>query len=315
MKENKTELQQLIAGELLAQAPADKLIVAAGVFEDEKEVHCSQQTVDTRDLGANHEEADTRIVLHCIHSQSDFVLIAARDTDIIVILCAHQHRFSNKSVYVTMGNKQYLNIGTLATKLGPQICDSLLLFHSLTGCDTVSFFYGIGKPTAMKTLQENPDMLQGISHLPQLNDEMLTKMEHFVCKLYGSKTFHKTDRLRETMLLSSSKPELMPPTSDSLKFHMQRAFYQSKIWQCANITLPNIPTPTSPGAGWSAKEGKLQPLLMTKDPIPKAIREIIACQSCSTGCNSMRCKCVKERLHCTRLCHKKLPPGVCVNCA
>ena len=77
-------------------------------------------------------------MLHCVHSQSDFVLIAARDTDIIVILCAHQHRFSNKSVYVTMGNNLYLNIGMLATKLGPQICDSLPLCHSLTGCDTVS---------------------------------------------------------------------------------------------------------------------------------------------------------------------------------
>ncbi len=240
---------------MLAQAPTHKVIVAAGVFEDEK------------------------------------------------------------AVYVTMGNKSYLDIGTLAAKLGHQICESLLLFHALTGCDTVSFLYGIGKRTAMKILLENPDMLQGILDLPQLTDEALTKMEHFVCKLYGSKTLHNTNSVRETMLLSCSKPELMPPTSDALKYHMQRAFYQSKIWHCANITLLNIPDPMTPGAGWSAKEARLQPLLMTKDPIPKAIREMIACQACTTGCNSMRCKCFKERLHCTRLCHKNLPPGVCVNCA
>lgn len=201
------------------------------------------------------------------------------------------------------------------TKLGPQICDSLPLFHSLTGCDTVSYLFGIGKPSAIKTLQENPQMLQGISQMPQLNEESLMRMEHFICKLYGSTTFHTTDKLRENVLLSSPKPEHMPPTSNALKCHMQRAFYQSKIWQCANETLPNIPNPSSPGAGWTEKEGKLQPILMTSDPIPKVIREIIACQSCSTGCKNMRCKCFKGDLHCTRLCHKKLPLGVCVNLA
>jgi hypothetical protein len=51
MKENKTEL--------LTQALTDKLIVAAGVFEDEMAVHCSQQAINTRDLCTNHEEVDT----------------------------------------------------------------------------------------------------------------------------------------------------------------------------------------------------------------------------------------------------------------
>ena len=313
VKENKTELQRFLGEELLAQAPADKLVVAAGVFEDEREIRCSQQAVETQTLCANHEEADTRIVLHCVHSVSDFFVIAARDTDIIVILCAHQHLFPNKSVYVTMGNKQYLNAGALATKLGPDICNSLLVFHSLTGCDTVSFLYGIGKPIAIKTLLENPGLLQGISSLQQLSDEALANMELFVCKLYGNKSLHTTDGLRETMLLSSSKPELMPPTSNALRFHMQRAFYQARIWQCANIALPEIPIPTSPGAGWSEDDGKLQPILMTKDPIPKAIRVIIACLSCSTGCNTARCKCFKAELFCTRLCHRNLEHGVCLN--
>ena len=127
-------------------------------------------------------------MLHCVHSWSDFFLITACVTDIIdIIICAHQHRFSNKLVYVTMGNRQYLNIGTLAIKLGPKY---------VTEWDIVSFLFDIEKLTAMKTLQENPDMLQGISLLPQLNDEKLTKMEPFVCKLYGSKTLHKTDRVR-----------------------------------------------------------------------------------------------------------------------
>ena len=35
---------------------------------------------------------------------------------------------------MTMKNKQYLNIGALAAKLGPQMCDSLIILcHFLTG--------------------------------------------------------------------------------------------------------------------------------------------------------------------------------------
>lgn len=58
-------------------------------------------------------------------------------------------------------------------------------------CDTVSFLYGIGEPTAMKTSQETPDMLQGISNLRQLGDETLIKMEQFVCKLQMYITLNK----------------------------------------------------------------------------------------------------------------------------
>ena len=105
----------------------------------------------SRSVRYTDEEADILIVLHCVCTPSDFVLIAARETDSIVRLCAHQHRSSSKLLYVTMENQQYLNIGTLAGILGCQMCDSLLIFHSLAGYDTASYLYGIGsycKPQA-----------------------------------------------------------------------------------------------------------------------------------------------------------------------
>ncbi len=145
---------------MLVRAPTDTLIATAGLFEDEKEVRCSQQAVDIRDLCLTHEEADTLIVLHCIYTPGDFVLIAARYIDIVVLLCAQQHRFSSKLVYVTMENQRYLNIGTLAGIIGCQMCDSLLIFDSLAGYDTASYLYGIGRPNAIKTLEENYCMPQ-----------------------------------------------------------------------------------------------------------------------------------------------------------
>ena len=88
---------------------------------------------------ANLEKADTRIVLRCIHVLSNCIIVAARDTDVIILLVAHSHLFAHKSVLVTMGNQLYLNIGTLATNLEPDICDSLLLCHATTSCDSISF--------------------------------------------------------------------------------------------------------------------------------------------------------------------------------
>ena len=175
MKENKSDLQRFLSNELLSNMPSDKIIVAAGVFEDEKCVRSNQNNIDLRALSADHEEADTRIVLHCAHSTSDFIVISSRDTDIIILLLAHHNRFPNRDIYITMHNKVYLNLGILVTHLGPQICDSLLLCHSITGCDTVSFMYGIGKVTAVKVLQENPGILQGICRMTDLTASSIAR--------------------------------------------------------------------------------------------------------------------------------------------
>ena len=140
----------------------------------------------------------------------------------------------------------------------------------------------------------------------------IARMEKFVCKLYGSK-LEKTDLVRQSMILSSSKPEKMPPTSDALKFHVQIAFVQARIWQCADIAQPDVICSTSPDRGWYLHEGRIRPVLMSMNPIPLAVREIISCQTCKTGCNNMRCNCFSEGLFCTRLCHKK-SPEVCKNC-
>ena len=46
-----------------------------------------------------------------------------------------------------------------------------------------------------------------------------------------------------------------------------RAFYQFIVWRSAEITEPDIPSPTDPGSGWLLKDGELLPLTMSKDAI------------------------------------------------
>ncbi len=73
LSENKADLARFLSQQLIVQAPNSKVIVAAGGFSSEEMVESSRSDLDTEPLEAWHEEADTRIVLHCpslfVHSQ------------------------------------------------------------------------------------------------------------------------------------------------------------------------------------------------------------------------------------------------------
>ena len=85
---NKTDLARFVSEQLLHQAPMNKDIVIAGSFAEETTVK-SKTTIHTSSLEANHEEADTRIILHCMHTDAHNVVVSARDTDVLVFLVAH----------------------------------------------------------------------------------------------------------------------------------------------------------------------------------------------------------------------------------
>ena len=49
--------------------------------------------------------------------------------------------------------------------IGPLVCNILPTVHALTGCDTTSSFFGIGKKTVHKTLIQNPQKFQNLLSL------------------------------------------------------------------------------------------------------------------------------------------------------
>ena len=65
MNENKQHLQLLLGNALIENAPPDKTIVVSGAFEDPAEVRSNKLSArELEELTCDHEEADTRIVLH-----------------------------------------------------------------------------------------------------------------------------------------------------------------------------------------------------------------------------------------------------------
>lgn len=106
----------------------------------------------------NHEEADTRIIVHLLHALqhgSVTVLVRTVDTDVVVILVGKFKQLKevngNLDVWVAFGMGKtfsFININELCRSLGEKKSCCLPLFHAISGCDTTSALYGKGKKSA-----------------------------------------------------------------------------------------------------------------------------------------------------------------------
>lgn len=98
----------------------------------------------------SHEEADTRIMVHVLDACSSGhkrIMIWSNDTDVVVLAISVVESLPAKEIWITYGtgkNLKYLAVHEMAKKLGHKKSRALPMFHSLTGCDTVSFFGGRG---------------------------------------------------------------------------------------------------------------------------------------------------------------------------
>ena len=106
----------------------------------------------------DHEEADTRLLIHLLDALQNGCtncLVRTVDTDVIVILIGKFHELitlcEEVNIWVAFGtgkNFTYHHINAIYEDLGREKSLALPVFHSFTGCDTTSAFFGKGKKTA-----------------------------------------------------------------------------------------------------------------------------------------------------------------------
>lgn len=306
MSENKADLERFLSEETMKQGHGTKTIVAAGGFVDEEQVEATSPDVDTDKLRARHEEADTRVILHCVKIEADSIVVQARDTDILVLLLAHFSKMSCTKLWLKAGTakrRKYVPVHSIVENMQftqPAI-ERILAFHALTGCDVTSYFGGHSKKTAWKVFQDHNELLENLGK-GELTEETIKKAEQFVCRLYKLSNVDNVDKARKTMFVKCCAPESLPPTSDALSFHIKRSHYQAAVWRQAHINYPDLPTPQS--SGWKDEEGKIVPILMSLPPVPESCISLISC-GCTTECKTLRCKCRKARMVCTDYCKCK----------
>ena len=219
------------------------------------------------DLTSNHEEADTRILLHAKHAAENYpsVVCVTDDTDVFVI-CLGFSKFINCKLFIRRGPKsrvRLVDISKLAAALGDKICSALLGLHSWTGCDTVSALAGQGKLKALKLVSQNEKYRTAFSKLGakwELSNEVLDIIEEFTCQLYFRQTkLKKVNELRYEMFRSRKgdvESGQLPPCQNTLVQHTLRANYQSAIWRRCLENWQDIPDPNQ-GHGWKTSETKI----------------------------------------------------------
>jgi hypothetical protein len=76
----------------------------------------------------------------------------------------------------------------LYNSLGAEMANILPVAHSLTGCDTTSSFFGIGKKTVYKILKQNTTKYQTLTNLASSDvDTCVEAGRLLVADLYDSK--------------------------------------------------------------------------------------------------------------------------------
>ena len=150
------------------------------------------EVVPMANLRCDHEEADTRMLLHAHYAANHaaVVVIKSVDTDVFIISLGMSKQFSSRLLFHTgTGTKvRTIDLQAIRSQIGNDITHALIGLHAITGCDSVSGFYGKGKVKAAKLLFKEQAYQQALGELGmhhEVSDELCAQLGSFVCHLYG----------------------------------------------------------------------------------------------------------------------------------
>ena len=85
-------------------------------------------------------------------------MVAADDTDILVLLIHHLHESMSEIYFVSQARKhgnaecKLIRIRAVQKAIGSSACRQIPTIHAIAGCDTTSAIFGFGKGTVFKKL-------------------------------------------------------------------------------------------------------------------------------------------------------------------
>ena len=140
-----------------------------------------------------HDEADITIISYMLHAADDgchVVRVLSDDTDIFVLLVYWTWRYALQdrlAVHVEKWDGVVLEVNATCAHLGSTVCSQLLGAHAITGCETVSYPFGKGKASMLKTLKEGdfPGLFDVLGEEGASQEDLTAVGEQFFVALYG----------------------------------------------------------------------------------------------------------------------------------
>jgi 5'-3' exonuclease len=250
------------------------------------------------------------IVQTALHlSRSEEVVVVGEDTDLIVLL--HHARSSDKRIFFRSDRQQskqrYWDILKVQKSIGFEISNAILFIHAISGCDTTSALFNIGKGGAWKLARKldikAKEFLKAAEVFcePQADAVNICKSgQRALLLLYGADPNGDINQLRkerfhQKVAASSSfvHPKSLPPTAAAVEQHSLRVYNQVQEWKFRR---------TEPLKwGWKLEGDRFLPCMTDADPAPPELMKIIKCK-CRTACSSNNCSCRKNGFSCTPAC-------------
>ena len=174
----------------------------------------------------------------------------------------------------------------------------------MTGCDSTSAFYNMGKKGPWKVWQNFPEITEAFSYISatpdDIPDNIMSLIEEFVVRVYSPtlEGITTVNGARYELFTYGGKDfDHIPPTKNALELHTRRAAYTAgHIWGQALVKAPTLPSPSL--WGYVMKDDSWQPVWTT---IPTISKEHLRICHCKKECKPP-CVCVSKKVCCTSLC-------------
>ena len=223
----------------------------------------------------NHEEADYRLVLHALLCQQD-VVVVAKDTDVLVLLIWAYVHFNVPYKWYMKGI--YTDISIICDYFGQNLCENILSFHAITGCDTASYMFRVGKVKVFQKLMKKPEscnLLKALENDIPLTEDDIGDLKQFVQTIMYSGKMSESyveTRVRLYDQQGNKNSTNLPPDPDSLLQDLKRKQLQVYIWKQLDNVWINIVDTKLYGWRLSDEMGMLVPIWFEGQQFPPSLR-------------------------------------------
>ena len=253
-------------------------------------------------------DADVMIVEQALDLlKNNNVCVIADDTDVFVLLLSKVSKLALYGIYLKQPKaERLLNISSIVGLIQEEKLKQILLLHAMSGCDTTSFLFGVGKTKLYKKeiLEKHEDLSGVFYNSDSIINEIISAGEKIIMELYTeAKKCGDLNSLRSFLFkkqlqkrgLIQKKVDIrrLPPSSSAAGYHSLRVYHQIQEWLGNNLDPLQY--------GWKISEDRITPVTTDLPLAPENLLHRIKC-ACRTNCKSGNCSCKRVTLYCSQAC-------------